>query len=91
MSYFHVLFLEDEGGCELASLLGEVDLNEPVSLLPARLPQSPGGLPYDNEPLLETHSMHNVGRGNMGAIQNCWVNSKVHKQSFDNDLQPRST
>lgn len=53
--YLKVLLLENERRCELASILGEVDLNEPVSLLPGRLPKGPAGLPYNNEPLLGTN------------------------------------
>lgn len=50
--YLEVLVLEDERCFEFASLLGEVDLDEPVPLLPGGLPQGPTGLPYNYEPLL---------------------------------------
>ena len=43
--YLEVFLFEEQGRCELASLFGEVHLDEPVSLAPGRLPQDPRWAP----------------------------------------------
>lgn len=55
-SYPEVLLFEDERRHQLAPLLGEIHLDEPVSLLPGRLPETSVWLSNDDEPLLRDDS-----------------------------------
>lgn len=52
VSHLEILLFEDERRRELAPLLGEIHLDEPVPFLPGGLPESSVWLSNDYEPLL---------------------------------------